>query len=127
MRATLRWFEWLLVNLALFAVLVLCFYFAERWLELLECTGHNMSDRLFWEYRPWGDLFYIALFFAMTIGFLYGADRVRDFILKVWRNIFPDDKPNERRFGFWEKAAVVLAAICAALIIGAFNLHSKCP
>lgn len=102
-------------------------------LGLLEVSGHDMRDPLFWEYRPWSDFFYIALFFAMTIGCLYLADWFQYGTLEIWHKVFtPDDPsddstkapPKRPRFTFREKFVLALAAVCAALIIGAFN-HSK--
>ena len=126
-----RRFLGLVFNLVIFGVLVGSFYFVEKWLELVECTGHDMRDPLFWKYRPWGDFFYIALFFAMNIGFLYLADWFRDGTLGVWRRLFdpeapPNAPPKKPRLTLWEKFVLVLAAICAALILGAFDLHLNC-
>src|SRR5438067_940771 len=123
-----RRFLWVLFNLIIFAILVGCFWFEGRWLGLVEVSGHDMRDPLFWEYRPWGDFFYIALFFAMTIGLLYLADWFQYGTLEIWRKVFTpddpsDDSPKKPRFTFWEKFVLALAAACAALIIGAFPRH----
>jgi hypothetical protein len=125
-----RSFLRILLNLIIFGFLVGGFYYAEKWLELVECTGHDMRDPLFWEYREKTEFFYIALFFAISIAILYLADWFRDGALGVWHKIFdpddPDKLPKKPRLTFWEKVALVLAAICAALIVGAFDLHLNC-
>jgi hypothetical protein len=126
-----RRFVGLVLNLVIFGALVGSFYVAEKWLELVECTGHDMKDRMFWEFRSKEDFFYIALFFAANVGFLYLADWFRDGSLKVWHILFghddpPNAPPKRPRLSFWEKFVLVLAAICAALLLGAFHLHLDC-
>jgi hypothetical protein len=126
-----RRFFWLVFNLAIFGLLVGTFYYAEKFLELVECTGHDMRDPLFWKYREKTDFFYIALFFAVSIGFLYLADWFRDGTLRAWHILFdqddpPSTPPKKPRLTFWEKFVVVLAAVCAALILGALDLHLNC-
>src|ERR1700679_3189104 len=117
-----RRFLWILFNLIIFGVLVGGFWLEESLLGLLEGSGHDMKDRLFWD-RPWQDFFYIALFFGIAMGGLYLADLFQDGALEVWQKIFgPEEPPNappkKARFTFWEKLVLALAAVCAALIIG---------
>jgi hypothetical protein len=116
---------WVLFNLIIFGVLVGGFWFEERLLGLLEGAGHDMKDRLFWEFRPWQDFFYVALFFGIAMGGLYLGDLFQDGALEAWQKIFGPEEPRNAppkkpRFTFWEKLVLALAAVCAALIIGAF-------
>jgi hypothetical protein len=122
-----RWFAWIVINVIFLGVLTECFYFVERMLELLECSAKDILSWSFWANgEAWTDNFIKPLIFLIPIAALFFVDRFQEGFLRVWRNIFPDDKPNERIFEIWKRVALILAPTIAALIIGYFNLHEKC-